>query len=54
MAGATIGKDPDTGISLRSFFYGKTRPEVVDKIQDAIGQVGRGYKEPSKLTLGNG
>ncbi len=47
-----VGYNAD-GKSVRKFYYGKTRKEVQEKINDATNRVKNGtYTEPSKLTLG--
>lgn len=48
-----IGMNPETGAPKRAYFYGKTRKEVQEKIQEALGKVKEGtFAEPSKLTFG--
>ncbi len=47
----TIGYDPETGKAKKKYFYGKTRKEVQEQVNKALGKVQAGtYKEPSKLT----
>jgi len=52
-AQATVGFDPATGKSKRKTFYGKTRKEVVDKMQKVLVEFKTGnYIEPTALTIG--
>jgi integrase len=47
----TVGFDED-GKQKRRFFYGKTRQEVADKMNEVIHNINRGtYIEPSKIKL---
>ena len=52
MAQGIIGTDLKTGKSKRKSFYGKTRKEALDKLQDARQEVKNGiYIEPTKYLL---
>jgi integrase len=49
----TNGNDPNTGKPKRVFFYGKTRQEVAEKLNQALHSIGQGtFVEPSRLTVG--
>ncbi len=53
MAQATTGFDPKTGKAKRRTFYGKTRKEAVEKMQDVLHDLKDGvYIEPSTCTFG--
>lgn len=53
MAQASVGRDKKTGKLKRVTFYGRTRQEVADKLNDALASTKRGMASPSpKLTLG--
>ena len=46
----TVGYDPETKKAKRKYFYGKTRQEVQNKINDVAVEVRNNtYKEPSRL-----
>lgn len=48
----TVGYDPKAEKSKRKYFYGKTKKEIQDKINDVAGKVRNGsYREPSKLSV---
>ena len=50
----TIGYDPVTGKQKRRTFYGKTKAEVVKKMNEVLVDLERGtYIEPTNITLGN-
>lgn len=49
----TVGINPATGKPKRKTFYGKTRKDVADKVNECLVQVQSGtFVEPSKTTLG--
>jgi hypothetical protein len=53
MALMTSGRDSATGKVHRVALYGKTRQEVADKLNQALGDRSRGtFVAPHKLTLG--
>lgn len=53
MAQITIGYDPETGKPKRVTFYGKTRPEVAEKLAKAQNDMKHGtFTEPTRLTVG--
>lgn len=48
----TVGYDPEKQQPKKQYFYGKTRREVQERINEALGKVQAGtYREPSKLTM---
>jgi integrase len=48
----TVGYDPETEKPKKKYFYGKTRKEVQEQVNEALGKVRTGtYREPSKLTM---
>lgn len=48
----TVGYDPESQKPKKKYFYGKTRKEVQERINEAAGKVQAGtYREPSKLTV---
>ena len=48
----TVGYDVETGKPKKKYFYGKTRKEVQEQVNEALGKVRTGtYREPSKLTM---
>ncbi|NLX92159.1 MAG: site-specific integrase [Firmicutes bacterium] len=48
----TVGYDVETGKPKKKYFYGKTRKEVQELVNEALGKVQAGtYREPSKLTM---
>ena len=50
MGAATVGFDVEKGKPQRKYFYGKTRAEVAEKMNEALGKVKNGtYTEPSKM-----
>lgn len=52
-AQVTVGNHPKTGKPVRKSFYGKTRKQVFDKMQDALKGISNGlYTEPSKISFG--
>jgi integrase len=52
MAQMTVGRNPETGKSKRSTFYGKTRKDVADKLAKALRDQQQGvFVEPHKLIL---
>jgi len=47
-----VGYNPETGRPKRKYFYGRTRKEVQEKINEVALKVQAGtYREPSKLTV---
>lgn len=54
MAQVTVGRDPLTGKLKRKTFYGKTRREVQEKLDNFKAEVKTGtYVEPRKTTFGD-
>ncbi|HHU87405.1 MAG TPA: site-specific integrase [Peptococcaceae bacterium] len=54
MAQITVGYNPVNGNPKRRTFYGKTRKEVVEKMDAARAEIRAGtYVEPTKLTTGD-
>ncbi len=48
----TVGYDPETEKPKKKYFYGRTRKEVQDQVNEALGKVNAGtYREPSKLKM---
>jgi len=48
----TVGYDPETEKPVKKYYYGKTRKEVQEQVNEALGKVRAGtYREPSKLTM---
>jgi integrase len=48
----TVGYDPEKQQPRKQYFYGKTRKEVQERINEALGKVQTGtYREPSKITM---
>jgi integrase len=53
-AGLTVGHDSETGKQKRQYFYGKTREEVKQKLNQAINDLSKGeFIEPNKITFGS-
>lgn len=50
----TTGRNPETGKLKRRFFYGKTRQEVADKLNQALADLRQGtFVAPSRTTVGS-
>ncbi|MDI6872070.1 MAG: site-specific integrase [Bacillota bacterium] len=49
----SAGRNPVTGKPIRSFFYGRTRQEVADKLAKALSDARQGvFVKPTKVTVG--
>lgn len=52
MGAATVGFDVDKGKPQRKYYYGKTRAEVMEKMNEALAKTKNGtYTEPSKILM---
>lgn len=53
-AAVTSGMNPETGKPKRDYFYGKTRQEVAEKLNNTLNNLNQGtYVKPSNITLGS-
>ena len=51
----TVGRDPGTGKQVQRSVYGTTQQEVRKKLSQLVASIDTGtYKEPCKMTVGNG
>jgi len=49
----TAGRNPETGKPRRVFYYGRTRQEVADKLNQALADLRQGtFVAPSRMTVG--